>query len=177
MSKIERYIIWVLLFLTIVVVIFLAFENFNQNKIVFANTQEVYNSFEMKKELEKDYKKVVENRQNILDSLKFNIQTIYNLYQNNSKDKELEIKYATLVNQYKQKNKEIEEDNSALSGQYDRQIWNQLNQYIKDFGKTNNYKIILGAFGNGSLLYMDENDNVTDDIIKYVNLKYSGNEK
>ena len=44
---------------------------------------------------------------------------------------------------------------------------------IKDFGKTNGYSYILTAGEGGSVLYGVDNQDLTDEILKIINEKYS----
>ena len=145
----------------------------NHSKMTYVKTKEVYAAFKLKKELEAKLKITQDARKNILDSLLIKIQ----LMSKNTKDitnKEDNFKLDFLKQQYLQKKQQSEEDNQALAQQYTDQIWGQLNQYIKDYGKQHKYKFIFGTSGDGNLMYAEESDDISKDLIEYVNLRYDG---
>ena len=49
-----------------------------------------------------------------------------------------------------------------------------MSQYILDYGKNNNYDLILGADGNGVLMYANDKMNISEEITKYINSRYKG---
>lgn len=69
--------------------------------------------------------------------------------------------YLELYKKTEQKNKEIES-----------MIWKRLNPYLEDFGKEKGYQYIYGANGTGNVLYADKEQDITDEVIKYVNNRY-----
>lgn len=73
------------------------------------------------------------------------------------------------INQYQSTiEKQIQEEQKKTT----QTVINDINDYIKEFGKNNNYKIIFGASGNGSIMYADESTDLTDKLIKGINDKY-----
>ena len=106
----------------------------------------------------------------ILDSLKIVVEKLYA----NSVNPEQDTSFLTKRELYIKLMNEYEEQNQALVSEFTKQSLNQLNEYINEFGKEYQYDIIYGANGNGSFLYIDENYDITDEVTKYVNQKYSG---
>ena len=49
-----------------------------------------------------------------------------------------------------------------------------LNDVILDYGKENECDYILGADGSGSLMYAKDSDDITKDVLVYINNKYKG---
>lgn len=123
----------------------------------------LFNDFKMKKELETDSKKVLEIISKKIDSVENEIKLIglndgekkrmliqhYNFYRN---------KYDE---EYKQSNQTINEE-----------VWKRLNPLLDEYGKKNNFNLIIGANGMGSVLYNDDYYNITESVINYVNNKY-----
>lgn len=72
------------------------------------------------------------------------------------------------------KENQFNQENQGLFDQYNEQIWKQLNQYIEDYGRDNGYDYLLGASGQGAIMYANEAQDLTKEIIFYVNNKYSG---
>ena len=133
----------------------------------------------MKKELEKEYERTQKGRDKILDSLSFNLK-LMSKHLNELKNTKVEIPKDELYQfeynreEYLKLKKQYQEDNAVLSQKYDNQILAQLTQYVIEYGKKNNYDIILGADGNGSLMYSKETYNISEDIIVHINNKYKG---
>jgi len=136
---------------------------------------EVYNGFEMKKEMEKKYMVVKNSREKILDSLELELKILgARIQKENEKNNATIVEFTTKRDEYVERKKTYEEDNNALSQKYDKEILTQLNQYVKNYGEENKYAYIFGNDGNGALMYANEGDNVTKAVIDYVNSKYKG---
>ncbi|MBC7412327.1 MAG: OmpH family outer membrane protein [Bacteroidia bacterium] len=137
--------------------------------------QEVYTNFEFKKELERKFTITKNARQKGIDSLELELKYLVNkLEQQKTKDKNDILIFNNKRDEYLHKKKISEEDNAALSNQYDTEILTQLNQYVKDYGTENNYTYIYGNDGNGSLMYSKESENLTKKVTEYINKKYNG---
>ncbi len=166
-----------LVFFVIVVVLsaFVIYQWQSAPKTGFVIIQDLYNSFEMKKEMEKKYKTVKVARDKILDSLAFELKTIANQIQSEKeKNKETINKFEIKREEYFKRKQTFEDDNEALSKQYDQEILTQLNQYTKDYGTAHNYTYVFGNDGNGSLMYADEKNNITKEVVSFINSKYKG---
>lgn len=137
--------------------------------------KEVYDGFEMKKEYETRFKKVQTLRSKTLDSLEIELKIMsQQLELSKIADKELLVKFQVKREEYLNKKQQFAEDDAATVRDYDEKILKQLNQYIEDYGKQKNYEYILGYTGNGEVLYGKTENNITEEIIKFVNSKYSG---
>jgi len=145
-----------------------------KQKTAYVNIKEVYNGFNLKKELESKYLKVQNERKQIIDSLILEYKYFENKANANKNDKKLQVELESRKDNIIQKKSRFEEDNQALTMQYDKEILTQLSQYIKDYGKQNGYTYIFGTDESGYLLYADEDKNITKQITDYVNNKYSG---
>ncbi len=144
-------------------------------KIAYIDLSKVFEKFEFKNELEKKLVKTRELRKEKLDSLEFELNVMSKQLQSeNSKDSEKIGLFQAKRDYYFQKKQEFEEDNSALVAQYDAQILKQLTQYVTDFGKEYEYTYIFGADGNGTIMYGKEKNNITEEVITYINDKYKG---
>ena len=144
-------------------------------KTGFIIIQEVYNGFEMKKEIEIKYNTTKLARDKILDSLDIDLKIFAKKIEtgqqkNNAVVEQFQIKREAFF----QQKQTYEEDNAALTKQYDQQILTQLNQYIKDFGEKNHFTYIFGNDGNGSLVYAHDAKNITKELTEFINNKYKG---
>ncbi len=144
-------------------------------KTGYVEVTKLYSEFELKKELETKLLKVTNSRKSILDSLELQLQLLSKQVQSqNGKDKETLDKFQLNKGYYLKKKQEFEEDNQALIKQYDQQIFKQLNQYVQDYGKKNDYKYIYGTDGNGNIMYADDTENITSPVSVFINKRYKG---
>ncbi|MBN4061731.1 OmpH family outer membrane protein [Bacteroidales bacterium AH-315-I05] len=147
----------------------------NQPKVAYLKTNELYDGFELSKELDNKYMVTQTARKELLDSLKIRLQVLSREIEINQIKQGEEIKrFQVLREEYYLKEQQFSEDNKALMQQYNNQILNQLNQYVQEYGEKYNYQFILGASGSGSLMYANEQDNVTKEVLKYANERYDG---
>ena len=177
--KIKSLLTTTLLSGAICLVALLVYHKFYTSKNAYIEIKKVFNGFQMKAELEEKYKRTEKSRARLLDSLSFNLKVLAK-HLNDQKEKKADInkdeiyqfeysrdEFVKLKNQY-------QEDNAALSRKFDEQILTQLTQYVIEFGKEHNYEIIFGADGNGNLMYSKEKNDISDEIIVFINNKYKG---
>lgn len=147
-------------------------------KTAFVKNSDLYNEFDLKKELETKLATVKNHRKVILDSLVTQLKMASTELQFSKVQDEKEIKKFEIQKQaYMAKQQEFEEDTDRLAEQYSAQIWKQINQYVTDFGKEQGYTYIYGASGDGALMYAKEDLDLTKELIVYINLKYKGDKK
>jgi len=137
---------------------------FPEKKIGYVSNQALFEQFNGKIELGKKLKRIEDNGRARLDSLAL----VISVYANNV-DKQTEAKQAYKIAEF-QFNKKYEEQNQL----YTNQIWTQINQYLLEYGKKEGYEYIHGTSGNGSLMYGDEANNITEEVLEYINDKYNG---
>lgn len=143
-------------------------------KVVYIDIPKVFNRFELKTELQEKYKKVESGRKRIIDSLAFNLQIMSKKLQSNQNDKDLIYEFDVKREEYFKRKNMIDQDNVSLSNQYDKQILERMTLYIVEYGKKNKLDIIMGADGNGVLMYANEKYDKSEEIITYINKKYKG---
>lgn len=166
-----KQLIWIAALVIIVALVILGFYvGKNTRKLGYVNVSKVFEVFELKKKLEADLNKVQLAKQSYLDSIKLKVQTLSLSASLNKDVEELKKVYLLKENQF------IKEQEASFQ-EYNEQIWKQLNQYIEDFGKDNKYDYLFGTTGQGNLMYANQQDDVTDLVIKYVNTKYYGKTK
>lgn len=144
----------------------------NEYKIGYIDVNSVYDSFAFKKEIEAKLIHVKETRKNILDSMQLQLKVLANtLKPEVEKERML---FEAKRQEYFSKEKAFSEDNDALTREYSSQVMKQLNQYVQEYGSEHGYTYILGADGNGSLMFADKNKNITTEVLEYLNKKYKG---
>lgn len=70
----------------------------------------------------------------------------------------------------------VETAMQELSERYTADIWRQINESVSAYGSEHGYDFIFGASGDGNLMYARTANDITDDVIRYINRKYEGNE-
>lgn len=145
-------------------------------KTAYINTEQVYNGFGLKKKLEADLKKTMDSRQHLLDSMRLQLEMISIKVQDDPAYKNglVENSFSGMRDLYFRRQEEFRQQNEALAKQYTDQVWAQLNQYLKDYGKQNGYEYIFGANGDGALMFADDTENITDEVASYVNNRFNG---
>jgi outer membrane protein len=168
----------ILVFITVVVcsAIFLFIgKSMQKGKTAWIDINKVYNEFVYKKELEKKLTQTQQARKALIDSLEFELQMLSREIQTeNGKDKNKISVFEFKRENYLNKKNEAEQDNAVLQKTYNTQILNQLNQYLKDYGKKENLRYILGSDGSGALMFATEEDEITEAAILYINERYKG---
>lgn len=145
-------------------------------KIGYVNIETVYNEFQMKKELESKFQNVQNMRKNILDSLKLQLNVLSQRV-TSPNDKENIQRFELLRQEYLLKEEQFMQDNQATTEQYASQIWKQLSQYVKQYGKEHHYSYVLGMETKGTVLYGNEAEDITNDVKTYINAQYQGGAK
>lgn len=91
--------------------------------------------------------------------------------------KELELKQQLLSNKQQQINnyqqaiqKQIQEEDKKAT----QTVVNDINDYVKDYGKSHNHDIIFGASGGGNIMYAKEASNLTEEVLEGLNQEFEG---
>lgn len=150
----------------------------NNEKLGFIDLNKVLADFKLKQELEKKLTGITQTHQMIIDSLEFELKLLSKQLQSgDSKDKNKINLFEVKREEYYEKKKKFDEESTAVAKNYDDQIYTQLNQYVKDYGAKYGYSYILGADGSGSLMYAKETGNITEEVKKFINERYTGETK
>ncbi|MFM8913034.1 MAG: OmpH family outer membrane protein [Flammeovirgaceae bacterium] len=131
-----------------------------ETKVAFILNQRVFNEFDGKKELEEKLLKVRKANKAAIDSLGSLIQQTSNY---------------SVIQMHKSSISDIQFAEGELTEKYTSDLWNTINSGIKEFGEQKGYDFIFGATGNGGLMYAKKGNDVTDEVIQYLNKWYSGN--
>jgi len=160
-------------FVILVLASITSFITFSRLKVAYVNTYSIYNEFKLKKELEEKLNKTQLTRKVLLDSLRIKIQ-MASLDKSKAEGKEFYFRMEEMKQMYFKREKEYTEENTAQAQKYTDEVWEQLNQYIKEYGKEKGYDYIMGATGEGNLMYAKEQHDISKELIQYVNEKYAG---
>ena len=149
-----------------------------RKKVAYVQMQSVYEGFQLKSELESQLKETEKARQFIIDSLKLQLHQMTLTLQSMEKVDTSMLRMYNLRQQFLNAQEvQFAEDNQALASEYTDQIWGQINQYTRDYGTESGYDYILGASGDGTLMYANETEDITEDLKVYINTRFNGGSK
>jgi outer membrane protein len=166
----------VLLSLLVVGVFALTAVTFIKNKpakVVYVNMDELFNGFQMKKELENDFISRSNQIQKRIETLQIKITNF-----KEEVNQKISANYVDSLNrantQLSELNRQFQEEYMPLKEQYDAQIQNQLLNYMKEFGKANDYDLVITNLNGSTVIFGSDDVNVTTEALEFVNQKYAG---
>jgi outer membrane protein len=160
---------------------YLLFQHFsNSQEIVYVDSSKLLNGYQGMLDARKAYQQKALVWQ-------ANIDTLVNEIQNDLKKFEKEMPRMTVKErdltrqllQNKQQQladyqKATQENAANEDGKMTKQVIDEVNQYIKGYGKKKGLKIILAATDYGNIAYAEEGIDITDEILEGLNKKYKG---
>ncbi|PZF74797.1 OmpH family outer membrane protein [Taibaiella soli] len=163
MSKklsVDRILLSVTLCVTLVLLGNLCYEHFNKKGVVFVDINKLVEQYKFKKDMEATAAHNLYTIKNGTDSLKMLRRTSSGVAASHL-DTVITKREFALEKFYEQSNQEIS-----------RKVWERLNPALERFGKDKGYEIVVGANGQGTVLYGSKQSDVTDEAIKYININY-----
>jgi len=149
-----------------------------KKNVAYVQMESVYNGFQLKSKLETQLKDTEKARQFVIDSLKLQLHQMTLTLQSMEKVDTSLLRMYNLRQQYlNEQEMQFAEDNQALASEYTDQVWGQINQYTRDYGTENGYDYILGASGDGTVMYANETEDITEDLKVYINNRFNGGTK
>ncbi len=136
------------------------FLNTSKPKQGFVYTKKVFDNYHGKKEFEKKLSALREKHHQELEPLRHQI----NQDENNQQ----------LINSFQVASQHFQVKEEELSQKYTSDIWKQINQYLVEYGKEQGYEFIFGASGDGNLMFAHDANDISEEIILYINTKYEG---
>lgn len=145
------------------IVFFLILFTQSTQKIAYVDNTKLFENFRMTKEMKRIGEKEFNTRKIGLDSLysKLQSQTLSEI------DKKM------LMQQFINGREELERFNQNFTSEESSKIWSRINSYAKEFSKINKYQLVV-ASGNNTVLYADEEIDITNELLIFINKKYEG---
>ena len=153
--------------------------NYEKNQ-VYVDVNRLLEGYKRTKEVRSEFETKAKNLNANVDSLMTDWQKEIKLYEKERSamsGKELELKQELLSNKQQQLNnyqqaiqKQIEEEDKKST----QTVINDINDYVKEYGKKNNYEIIFGASGSGSIMYASDKADLTDEVLLGLNSEFDG---
>lgn len=137
----------------------------NQGKIGFMENARVFEGFEMKKDYDKRIEEDMSAEVKMLDSLQLQLGQVIQLG-DSLKAYQLRRQHYVVEQQYNQKFEE-------KSNRYTQEVNERLNEYVEKYSEQNGYDFILGSNGQGNVMYANKENNVSDELIKFINAQFN----
>lgn len=169
---------WALGLLALLISLFGLFKSYNSSELVYVDVNKLIQGYSRTKTAKAEFDKKA-------TAMKGNIDSLVGKWQNELKNyekeraslsaNELKLKQELLANKQQQINgyqeaiqKQIQEEDKKIT----QTVINDINDYVKEYGKNHGYKIIFGASGGGNIMYAAEAADLTQDILKGLNAEY-----
>lgn len=153
------YVLCTVIGATVAVILMLLVGN---KDVKFAKMSQVFSESEIKKVYEEELKAFEVESNSKLEELQREI-----------KRREVNGEPAEVVNPLKAelqgRQAQLTEQYNEKSDSFQTSIWTELNKRIEQYGKEMGYTYILGANGDGSIMYGNEAEDITEELIKYIN--------
>ncbi len=151
----------------------------SSSELVYVDVNKLIEGYSRTKVAKAEFEKKATTMKGNIDSLVTNWQKELQAYEKERTSlspKELQLKQELLGNKQQQINgyqeaiqKQIQEEDKKTT----QTVINDINDYIKEFGKRKGYKIIFGASGGGNIMYADESSDLTEEVLKGLNAEYN----
>ena len=145
------------------------------SKIAYADNDRLYNQFIYTQEVQKELGISFKKQKTELDSIYRIGQIAQEELNTTSSEKEKkallqQVKYRR--QEYDQKLAAFQKNNEGVIQDQELKVRTRLNKYIKEYGEKHHFKVILGVKGDGSVLFGQPDDDITEQLIDYVNQQY-----
>lgn len=154
----------------------------SSSDLVYVDVNKLIEGYSRTKTAKTEFDKKANTMKSSIDSLIANWQKelqVYEKERGSMSAKELKLKQELLQNKQQQINgyqegiqKQIQDEDTKIT----QTVINDINDYVKEYGKKHGYKIIFGASGGGNIMYADESSDLTETVLKGLNEEY-GNKK
>ena len=161
--------------------IFSFFYFYTSSDLVYVDVNKLLDGYKRTKVAKAEFEAKAKTLNANVDSLMTDWQKELKTYEkerSKMSKKELELKQQLLSNKQQQINnyqqaiqKQIQEEDKKTT----QTVINDINDYVKEYGKKKGYKIIFGASGSGNIMYADEEGaDLTQDVLEGLNAEYAG---
>lgn len=160
--------------------IFLFFYFQSSSNLVYVDVNKLLDGYKRTKIVKAQFEEKAKTLNANVDSLMTDWQNELKAYEKERSKmtkKELELKQQLLGNKQQQINnyqqaiqKQIQEEDKKST----QTVINDINDYIKEYGKKHNHKIIFGASGGGNIMYADDATDLTQDVLNGLNGEFEG---
>jgi outer membrane protein len=169
-TAIERILIYLTFVVAITTLSFMLGDKKQQNKqLAYVRLSDLFQGYDYTKNQKARFESVSNAVKLEIDSLKLRLES---LSRKVSAGSQLDQPTLNLANMMNNKIQQLEKDLSEQEEEINETIWNQLNAEVKEFGKQEDYELIMGAKGDGGIMYGAEPKDITEDLLSYLNEKF-----
>ncbi|WP_019037750.1 OmpH family outer membrane protein [Psychroflexus tropicus] len=150
----------------------------NSQKVAYVDINVLVDKYERTAIVRKDFLEKSKTLNSNVDSLvtqwKKEIAN-YEKERTSMTQKEIKLKEEILSNKQQQINnyqKAIQETVKKEDQNASQTVLNDINEYVKEYGDKNNYQIIMGANGNGNVMYAKDYADLTGEILEGLNSQF-----
>lgn len=169
------------LFAVIIIAVgFLLYKEYSRERIVYIDSAQLVNGYLGMKEARNSYQQKSVTWKANIDTLMQEVQRSIQMHEKEmsgmtQKERELsEELIKTKQKQLRDYQRAIQEKAQQEDTQMTTLVLEEVNTFLKEYGKKNNYRIIMAATEYGNLAYADEGLDITDDVLEELNKRYRG---
>lgn len=172
LSKFKKNVMKKLFFLVILAVVF---TSCNEDKTAYVDTTRLIKEYSEMKEVESQFTSRSEVIKQELDSVAKGFQQEVMEYQENmatmsqaerqAKEQELMQKQQMLQQQQQMRSGQLRQESDAVVDS----LITKVKDFVKEYGKKNDYKYIFGSNESANIMYAEEGLDITDEVLKELN--------
>ncbi len=152
----------------------------SSSELVYVDVNKLLDGYKRTKIVKAEFDKKAKTMKANVDSLLTNWQKELQTYEkerSGMSSKELKLKQEVLSNKQQQLTnyqqaiqKQLEEEDKKVT----QTVINDVNDFVKEYGKKHRYKVIFGATGSGTIMYGEEAADLTDVVLQQLNAEFEG---
>jgi outer membrane protein len=151
----------------------------SQNQIVYVDSQKLVNGYKGMLDARKEFESKAAVWKANVDTLRLELESKikeYDLTKNKLTAKEKALMEELIQSRHEQFlsyqqaiSEKIQKEDQDLTNK----VLSTVNGYMKVYGQQKGYKIIMAATQYGNIVYAEERTDITDDVLRGLNLEYS----
>jgi outer membrane protein len=164
---------------SLIAVFFLIYQYaFKNDKVAYVESGKIFSEFKGSEKARKAYEIKANQWKSNVDTLTLEVQTLIKKYEKEvsaMSKREIDLSRQVIDNKRKQLGdyqRAIRENDGQEQAKLNQEIATQINSFIQDYGKENNYKLILIANQTGTIAYAREGLDITGDVLEKLNKEY-----
>ncbi|AXG69190.1 periplasmic chaperone [Kordia sp. SMS9] len=150
------------------------------NELVYVDVNKLLDGYKrteiVRNDLQQKTKLLTSNVDSLISGWQKELKT-YEKERSSMSTKEKELQQELLSNKQQQINnyqqavqKQVAEEDQKAT----QTVINDINDYVKEYGKKGGYQIIFGAGGNGNIMYASEGTDLTAQVLEGLNKEFEG---
>lgn len=164
--------------LTVLVIILAYFQFYNNQKLVYIDSNKLLAGYRGMIDAQADFQKKSQTWKANVDTLMAEVQRSIMDYEKESpkmsaKEKELSRELIkTKQKQLQDYQRAIQEQSAQKDQEMTQQVLVKVNTFLTEYGKSKDYNIIFGATTSGNIIYAEEAMDITDEVLELLNSQY-----